>query len=500
MSGHSLGSWSSMAAAQRWNAGERHGIRVVVWPSCPLVVVLLVVLPGAEGARRRSSILGPPTATIRVEEETPTATDVIPREDPRRSPELAIQPPTSTSRFEIRDSDLTHRRPNADATHPRLRQAQYGFANLPPPPQTRLQAFEGRIRLLSGFGLPPSSGPHGGAREIYDARATSSSPSAHPTSPYDLPKPDFKPSYGQFSASAATTFSPRISPSADHSGPHGLAFDGRLRPRAFFPHIPDFKLRATRSSARTTPSAQDGDIQRSNEVLKLQGADPPTLSSNPTTPSQALKRDSAFFSDSGVRRLPPEHRLYSRQAHDDPPDPRRAIDNPRRVLYNPRRVTGGLRSMATERRRWSLGDELTFGPGASGNTSWDQFATIDKLFGGPTTTRTYHEARPQRGWGVGEGGTSRSASARPSAAHRYRDSRRSSTSSHAEFEVEVAGIKRRAMRNRAKSAEFGENAIQGEIMNLPSKRMKRSRGVGHGRQVELNSKASENTLTSKARR
>ena len=27
------------------------------------------------------------------------------------------------------------------------------------------------------------------------------------------------------------------------------------------------------------------------------------------------------------------------------------------------------------------GDELTFGPGASGNTSWDQFATNEKLFG-----------------------------------------------------------------------------------------------------------------------
>ena len=35
---------------------------------------------------------GPPTAAIRVEEETPTATDVIPREDPRQSPELAIHP------------------------------------------------------------------------------------------------------------------------------------------------------------------------------------------------------------------------------------------------------------------------------------------------------------------------------------------------------------------------------------------------------------------------
>ncbi|KAL1758369.1 hypothetical protein FB107DRAFT_246958 [Schizophyllum commune] len=49
----------------------------------------------------------------------------------------------------------------------------------------------------------------------------------------------------------------------------------------------------------------------------------------------------------------------------------------------------------------SLGNELTFGPGASGNTSWDQFATIEKLFGGPTTTRTHHEARPQGGGGGG---------------------------------------------------------------------------------------------------
>ena len=46
----------------------------------------------------------------------------------------------------------------------------------------------------------------------------------------------------------------------------------------------------------------------------------------------------------------------------------------------------------------------------------------------------------------------------------------------------TSSLQRRAMRNRAKSAEFGENAIQGEIMNLPSKRTKRGRGVGHGRQ------------------
>ena len=39
--------------------------------------------------------------------------------------------------------------------------------------------------------------------------------------------------------------------------------------------------------------------------------------------------------------------------------------------------------------------------------------------------------------------------------------------------VLTSSLQRCAMRNRAKSAEFGENVIQGEIMNIPSKRMKR---------------------------
>ena len=51
--------------------------------------------------------------------------------------------------------------------------------------------------------------------------------------------------------------------------------------------------------------------------------------------------------------------------------------------------------------------------------------------------------------------------------------------------VLTSSLQRRTSRNRAKSAEFGENAIQGEIMNVPSKRMKRGKGVGHGRQGAL---------------